>query len=504
MTVLLASGLLVAAIAVLAALASGKGVNGDELTSLEVGRTPWPDRLWHDIHPPLYPTILRMWTDLLGDRPSSLHALGVLVGLAVAGSTVALARSCSIPWAWCLVSAPVVLFIPMMIHTVLLARNYVLCAVFVTLSVAMFLRICRGAVSIWTWSAYVAASTAALYTFYYSVFPLATQSLLVGLSILLPRAGGRLRLRSWILAQACIAALFAPMAYVMLTVQWPRQAGATQVVVIDHTSYAMVRTLLKCLVVNSPIDGLQHCFRGGLLVASVLIVIFGFLALFRKSSCGTGNCRPVSLVLPSLPLLTATLAVAAFFAAGIFFNYMYLVCLVPLTTVLAIYVIAGDLNWIVRFGLGAVLAFSLVAGVVDVFTKPQWELTAEAAEAIGARATRGDVIVCTSGKGILEYYGVEHAPIHVLKELFGTPVLPTSANAQRLSEITASAHHVVAFMYHPHRTVSEDRGVGLLEFWAEREGWCLRRREQFEGIEVWWYDRDVGRDQQVPAKGTPQ
>jgi mannosyltransferase len=160
----------------------------DEAASIDTAREPAVDVVRDaakDVHPPLYYLALHFWMRLTGDTEPALRALSVLFSvLAIAALAAFAARWFDRPTA--LVAAVLAAISPLQIAFAQEARMYALLTLTAVLSIDAFLRVVQHGTRR-ALAAYVAATSAMLYTHAYAEFVVAGQGLwLVGALVVSP------------------------------------------------------------------------------------------------------------------------------------------------------------------------------------------------------------------------------------------------------------------------------------------------------------------------------
>jgi mannosyltransferase len=186
----------------------------DEATSLMLARMDVPTLIqWTalDIHPPLYYILLHYWI-ALGESELVVRGLSTLAGLLTVGVIFALGRTL-FSLRVGLIAACLLAWSPFHIWYSQEARMYAWVTFWISASLFLALRLWTLASArkrIWlTWTGYVLATAAALYTHYYAVFGI----LLANLGFLYLLARGRVDRSlfwSWASSQLAILILFLP------------------------------------------------------------------------------------------------------------------------------------------------------------------------------------------------------------------------------------------------------------------------------------------------------
>lgn len=197
----------------------------DELFTAEWTQLSVPqliERTAHDFHPPLYFLMVKLWTAIAGRSDFALRWFSVAVGWLSVAALYRLVCHYSQPfWAQrksssacsgqtaAVLGASMWALSPVFVLYVRMARYYSLAALFTlvaTYALVCALRRNRRA----SWIAYVAASTAALYTFYLSGL------LLIAHGVLVLLAQRRPAVIAWVASVGVIAALLLPWAHVIV------------------------------------------------------------------------------------------------------------------------------------------------------------------------------------------------------------------------------------------------------------------------------------------------
>jgi hypothetical protein len=169
---------------------------GDEGWSFYFAMQPWSSLLAltaADIHPPFYYLLLKTWLFITGPGPAQARFFSVIVGTALIPVVGILGRRL-FDWRIGGAAAAVVSVMPLAVYYSQEVRMYGLVTLLGVLSVYFFARVeaAKPAADQRKWRiAYIAATTAALYTMYYAVFIPFFQFLYILLTGLFPRRSRR-------------------------------------------------------------------------------------------------------------------------------------------------------------------------------------------------------------------------------------------------------------------------------------------------------------------------
>ena len=333
----------------------------DEGWSIGLGSLSWPEipRVAAlEVHPPLFYLLLKPWL-WLGKSSFSVRFFAVIGGVLLVPLGYAVARRWSgrerVGWLAALYMAVA----PLLVYYGQVARMYPLCALLILLSAYFLLRALDGERT-GDYVAFVLASTAALYTFYYNAFALA--ALLAYALLVQPR-----RWRSILLSGVAMSALYTPWiiyaAGEMLSRVWERTGFS-----LAPESAAQLAELLR--------HGLfALIFAYGLgwpAVAAVALTLIGGVLLARPRG------REARRLL--LPLLVVTFVLVGV-ALGVR-AYMFAArLLLPASPFLGLALAwASDVLWQRRVGLG-IATLGLLA-VVTVWPFANGQVYAKALEVV--------------------------------------------------------------------------------------------------------------------------
>lgn len=184
-----------------------KSFQGDEFLSVLDARTlaGIPDALLTDTHPPLYFYLLHLWMRLSMSE-AFLRLLSVAPGLGLVWLVFLAGERLAGPVSAAL-GALLVALAPVAVWSSQYIRTYALGAFFMVLSGLILADLVSGRRGGRAgWAAYVLASAASVYTFYFSALVLIAQNVFVALCM----RGDREFLKKWFLAQVSIAILYLP------------------------------------------------------------------------------------------------------------------------------------------------------------------------------------------------------------------------------------------------------------------------------------------------------
>ena len=229
-----------------------------------------------DQHPPLHYLILAAWQQLVGSTPYALRLFSVIV----ATLGVALAGRLAVVWfgrpaGW--IALALMATLPFHIWYSQEARMYALLA---TMTIASFLLLDRIAhrPTFWPYLGYVVLAAAMLYTQYYAMFVIATQSLIWLL------IADRLSIRAclaWIAAQCSVALLFLPWLPVFLDqitnhkMTWLTNPGPSQL------ALSLVEVITGLRLHDQPPAGIERTVG-----VAVALVCLGAVVLTRIAGRG--------------------------------------------------------------------------------------------------------------------------------------------------------------------------------------------------------------------------
>jgi uncharacterized membrane protein len=185
----------------------------DEASSIITSQYNIPDLLFHaahDVHPPLYYLLLHGWMALFGEGLFAIRALSMVIGVAIVGVGILLARQLASPRATLLAGLLLALF-PFTVRYSQEVRMYsLLTLVLLGATVALMHWLREPRRNGWL-ALYVALMTASFYTHYFTIFCVLMHWLHVGLRSLRRDAIFKpLWTRRWWLANVAIALLFMP------------------------------------------------------------------------------------------------------------------------------------------------------------------------------------------------------------------------------------------------------------------------------------------------------
>lgn len=163
-----------------------------------------------DVHPPLYFIVVRGWARVFGDSVQSLRGFSALCGVALLPLLYVVGRSLvgrDAALAAVLFSA----FSPIHTYYSAEARSYTFADLLVFFSIVAFLKLTEECDRRWI-AAYVASTTAAFYTHYWTVFVVLAQNLYW---IIFVRPVSDRRWMVWIGAQIAIGAMLIPLLVVV-------------------------------------------------------------------------------------------------------------------------------------------------------------------------------------------------------------------------------------------------------------------------------------------------
>jgi len=162
-------------------------------------------------HPPLHAVILNLWMGIAGSSEFSVRFVSVFFGTLAVALTYALGRRVGSVRVAAL-AAGLIAIAPMAVWYGQEARGYSLLVAWVLVAILACLSLESGDWRARAWLAYILASVAALYTHYFSAFPIAAMNL-----YFVWRISWRFRqrnthhvMRNWFLAQLAVVILFLP------------------------------------------------------------------------------------------------------------------------------------------------------------------------------------------------------------------------------------------------------------------------------------------------------
>jgi hypothetical protein len=173
-------------------------------------------RLTTDRHPPLYFLLLDLWRDVAGESRLALRFISLAAGLVTVALSYRMAAE-HLGRRVGLCAAALLSVLPISVYYSQEVRHYGLFALWVLLSWWSFGRILRRPDAIRWWVLYVLSGTAACYTLYFALLPLAVQ-MVIGLVLWRQTTRWKIRL---LLAWVLIGLLYAPWLAVILSIQWP-------------------------------------------------------------------------------------------------------------------------------------------------------------------------------------------------------------------------------------------------------------------------------------------
>ncbi|MCA0457799.1 MAG: glycosyltransferase family 39 protein [Chloroflexi bacterium] len=182
------------------------------------------DNLAHDRHPPLYFAALWGWRSLAGDSPLALRYISIAAGLLTVAVAYRIGADVFSRRAG-LYAALLLAVLPIAVYYSQEVRHYGAFVLFVLLSWLCFLRFQKYP-TFGKWLGYILGLTAAFYTLYFAVLPLAVQ-VVVGLvwGWRLRNTGTHPRYKKpffWLIgAWVVTAVLYLPWLWVIATIQFP-------------------------------------------------------------------------------------------------------------------------------------------------------------------------------------------------------------------------------------------------------------------------------------------
>ena len=469
---------------------SAHGLNSDEVYTVLQARDGVFAQLMQDIHPPLYPLLIKpvLWLGPeIGPRLAS-----VLAGLVFCFAIWRITRR-GFGKEAALVALLLAVTSPPLVWLSRLARSYSLVAALIGLLVWLwFLRIERPDNNRLR-LLLILCGAASLYTFYYSVFPL----VYLAMHALLLRRSDK-RLGSALLVDlVAIILLFAPMVLLVAT-QAGRVAELRPWTVWETGVYQLVRRTLLVLMENSTGAGFMMLTRFLLplapakillLLAGVALVAFGWIGGVRRNLG-----LPTMGFLVGLLFFTLTAAIVAHWTLRLLIAEHYFVFLavavVPLT---AAALLLARRN--TAYVLIAILVMVNIVAAVPYRARSVEELRKQV-EWIEENASDNAAVVTVAFfiADAYRLYGKKNLPVFGLPEdLPGHEPLPREADGfipidakPQLAKLLAGRNEVFLMASHTNRG-GRDRGLDLVTDWLTDLGYKPLQAISDQGVTTTYF-----------------